>query len=294
MNQEKIGKLIAKKRKELNMTQTDLADKLYVTNKTISRWEKGNYMPDLSMIVSLSEILKISTYELLTGEEILKDNENKNNIETETRCLFSLSEEEKIIEYFKGFSDLTYKGKFYEKTIQYDHPSASNSFYSKEIDARFRVRVTKNENVEKCMISYKRRGKDFLNEDINSEEEVEVKIDYKDFNNLTYILENVLGMKLIESYERYRYVFYNEDIEVDVDVYPFMIAVEIENKSLDKDPKIVVLYYLNKFNFDLNDTYKLSWDDKYDELCKKQNVKVYKEVSFDKEMPEFEGYEFIK
>ena len=73
MNQEKIGKLIAKKRKELNMTQLDLADKLYVTNKTVSRWEKGNYMPDLSMIVSLSEILGVSTYELLTGEEINKD-----------------------------------------------------------------------------------------------------------------------------------------------------------------------------------------------------------------------------
>lgn len=294
MNQEKIGKLIAKKRKELNMTQLDLADKLYVTNKTVSRWEKGNYMPDLSMIVSLSEILGVSTYELLTGEEINKDIENKTNIETEIRCLFSLSEEEKIIGYFKSFSDLTYKGKFYEQTIQYDHPNINNSFYSKEIDARFRVRVTKNENVEKCMISYKRRGKDFLSEDINSEEEVEVNTDYKDFDNLKYILDNVLKMKLVESYERYRYVFYNDDIEVDVDIYPFMIAIEIENKSKEKDPKLVVLYYLNKFNFDISDTYRLSWDDKYEELCKEQNIKVYKEVSFDKEMPKFDGYKFIK
>ena len=71
MNQDKIGKLIAKKRKELNMTQSELADKLCVTNKTVSRWETGNYMPDLSMIVSLSELLNISTYELLKGEEIL-------------------------------------------------------------------------------------------------------------------------------------------------------------------------------------------------------------------------------
>ena len=288
-----MGKLIAKKRKELKMTQSDLADKLYVTNKTISRWETGNYMPDLSIIVSLSEILNISTYELLIGEELL-NKESVNNIETETRVLFSLSEEYKIIEYLKKMDDLSYRGKFYEKTLQYNHPDRNIDFYSKEIDARFRVRVTKNENIEKCMISYKRRGKDFLNEDINNEEEVEVKVDYKDFNNLKHILENILNMELVESYERYRYVFYNEDIEIDVDVFPFMIAIEIENKSVNKDPVTVVLYYLNKLGFSLNDTYKLSWDDKYEELCKKQNVTIYKQVRFDVEMPEFEGKLFNK
>ena len=112
------------------------------------------------------------------------------------------------------------------------------------------------------MISYKRRKKDFLESKINSEEEVEVEIKYSDFDNLTYILENILGMKVIESYERYRYVYYNDDVEIDVDIYPFMIAVEIENKSTDKDPKMVVLYYLEKLGFTLDDIYQLSWDDK--------------------------------
>ena len=94
-------------------------------------------------------------------------------------------------------------------------------------------------------------------------------------------------MKFIESYERYRYVFFNEDIEIDVDVYPFMIAVEIENKSIDKDPKAVVLYYLEKLDFSTSDIYQLSWDDKYDELCKKQNIKKTNIVEFGKEMPIF-------
>lgn len=283
MEQARIGKVIAKRRKELKMTQEELANKLFVTNKTISRWENGNYMPDLSLIVSLSNILNISTYELLTGEINL----NNSNIETETRVLFSLSEEDKIINYLKGINDLSYKGKFYEKTSQYNHPDKSIDFYSKEIDARFRVRISESKSNKKCMISYKRRKENFLKEDINNEEEVEVNIDYKDYDNLIYILENVLKMNLVESYERYRYVFYNEDIEIDVDIYPFMIAIEIENKSNNKDPGMVVMYYLEKLGFTLEDTYKLSWDDKYEELCNKQNIEVYKIVTFDKKMPEF-------
>lgn len=288
MNQERIGKLISKKRKELNLTQKELADKLYVTDKTISRWETGVYMPDLSNIIVLSDILGISTYELLLGETITKEEKEKNNIETETRVLFPLCKEEEIIKKFNNLDDMIYKGKFYEKTIQYNHPNDEINFYSKEIDARFRVRITKNNNYQKCMISYKRRKKDFLESRINSEEEVEVEIKYSDFDNLTYILENILGMKLIESYERYRYVYYNDDVEIDVDIYPFMIAVEIENKSTDKDPKMVVLYYLEKLGFTLDDIYQLSWDDKYKELCKKQNIKAHRIVEFNKEMPKFE------
>ena len=69
MNQEKIGKFISIKRKALGMTQSELASKVYVTDKTISRWETGMYMPDLSTIVLLSDILNCSTYELLLGED---------------------------------------------------------------------------------------------------------------------------------------------------------------------------------------------------------------------------------
>lgn len=287
MNQGKIGKFISLKRKELNLTQKELADKLYVTDKTISRWENGNYMPDLSNIVLLSDILNVSTYELLLGETTKNIEEDKKNIETETRVLFSLDKENEIIKMMNQQEDLIYKGKFYEKTIQYNHPSDSIDFYSKDIDARFRVRKTENKNYQKCMISYKRRNKDFLKEKINCEEEVEVEIKYTDFDNLSYILENVLKMKIVESYERYRYVYYNDDVEIDIDIYPFMIAVEIENKSVDKDPKMVVLYYLERLGFSIDDIYQLSWDDKYEELCKEQNIKAYKIVEFNTEMPIF-------
>ena len=71
------------------------------------------------------------------------------------------------------------------------------------------------------------------------------------------------------------FVLTDDDIEVVVDIYPFMIAIEVENKGKDKDPKSVILYYLNLLGFNLKDSYRLSWDDKYEELCKEQNIKQY-------------------
>jgi len=60
VNQEKIGKFIAHLRKEKKMTQQELGEKLGVTNKTISRWGNGDYMPDLSLLKPLSKELSIS------------------------------------------------------------------------------------------------------------------------------------------------------------------------------------------------------------------------------------------
>ena len=68
----KIGKFIAENRKKKNMTQEQLAEKLGVTSKTISRWENGNYMPDISMLKPLSEELEITLNDLLSGEIVEK------------------------------------------------------------------------------------------------------------------------------------------------------------------------------------------------------------------------------
>ena len=69
MNQEKIGKFIYEKRKEKGLTQQDLADKLGVTNKAVSKWENGRCMPDLAIIKDLCNILDITITTLLNGEE---------------------------------------------------------------------------------------------------------------------------------------------------------------------------------------------------------------------------------
>ena len=73
MNQEKIGKFIAELRKEKNMTQEQLAEKMGVTNKSISRWENGKTMPDLSIITILAKELNVEVSELLNGRRMTKE-----------------------------------------------------------------------------------------------------------------------------------------------------------------------------------------------------------------------------
>ena len=69
----KIGKYIAENRKKKNLTQEQLAVKLGVTSKTISRWENGNYMPDISLLKPISEELGITLNDLLSGEKVEKE-----------------------------------------------------------------------------------------------------------------------------------------------------------------------------------------------------------------------------
>lgn len=64
----KIGKFIAQCRNEKNITQEELGEKLGVTNKTISRWENGHYLPDIEMMQLLSKEFSISINELISGE----------------------------------------------------------------------------------------------------------------------------------------------------------------------------------------------------------------------------------
>ena len=73
MNQEKIGKFIAKCRKDKKMTQSELAEKLDVTDKSIGNWENGRNMPDLSLFKPLCDVLGITINDLLSGEKISKD-----------------------------------------------------------------------------------------------------------------------------------------------------------------------------------------------------------------------------
>ena len=69
MNQITIGRFIAQKRKEQILTQEQLAERLGVSNKTISKWETGKCMPDYAVIKNLCEALKVSVSELMDGEE---------------------------------------------------------------------------------------------------------------------------------------------------------------------------------------------------------------------------------
>ena len=77
MDQIKIGKFIAALRKEKGLTQDKLGEKLGVTNKTVSRWENGNYMPDVEMLSLLSEEFGVSINELISGERLAAEDFKK-------------------------------------------------------------------------------------------------------------------------------------------------------------------------------------------------------------------------
>ena len=79
MDQIKIGKFIAECRKNANLTQMQLSEKLGITDKAISKWERGISMPDTSIMLELCDILGISVNELLSGEKIQMENNDKKN-----------------------------------------------------------------------------------------------------------------------------------------------------------------------------------------------------------------------
>ena len=77
MDQVKIGKFIAECRKKSNLTQMQLAEKLNITDRAISKWETGKSLPDSSIMLELCDVLGISVNDLLCGEVVTMDNYNK-------------------------------------------------------------------------------------------------------------------------------------------------------------------------------------------------------------------------
>ncbi len=73
MDPLKTGKIISEARKKKNLTQTQLSDKLHVSDKAVSKWERGLCFPDISLLIPLTEILDISLSELLKGEKMKKE-----------------------------------------------------------------------------------------------------------------------------------------------------------------------------------------------------------------------------
>lgn len=102
MDQNKVGKFIASLRKEKGLTQEALGQKLGVTNKTVSRWETGSYMPDIDLLIPLGEALGVSVNELLAGERLsdeqFRRQADENLVEAVRESSFDLKER---TEFFK-------------------------------------------------------------------------------------------------------------------------------------------------------------------------------------------------
>ena len=79
MEQIKIGKFIAECRKNINLTQMQLAERLNVTDRAVSKWETGRAMPDSAIMLELCDILGITVNELLSGEKLTMEKNNQQN-----------------------------------------------------------------------------------------------------------------------------------------------------------------------------------------------------------------------
>ncbi len=115
MNQEKIGRLIAECRKEKKITQVELANKLGVTDKSVSKWETGKCLPDVSLYKELCNILGITLNEFFIGEKIkeekFKEQADKNLFSAIENSSFTLKEK---IKYYGNKWD---KEHFFELII---------------------------------------------------------------------------------------------------------------------------------------------------------------------------------
>ncbi len=97
MNQVKIGKFIAQCRKKANLTQMQLAEKLNITDRAVSKWERGKALPDSSIMLELCGVLGITVNDLLSGEKIDMENNNEQNEQLLLDMAKELENKNKII-----------------------------------------------------------------------------------------------------------------------------------------------------------------------------------------------------
>jgi Predicted transcriptional regulators len=163
MNQENIGKFISELRKKNKMTQQELGEKLGVTDRTVSRWETGKYMPDLSLFPQLSTLLGVSCNDLMSGQIVDKKEYQE---EFEKNIIESISKVDKsnkkvnifsyifigvlslLILWFLGY--IFYCN--YEFEQQYD---SKNMSILKENDENLTFWSSSNGNVKILLMKYK-------------------------------------------------------------------------------------------------------------------------------------------
>lgn len=98
MDTQKIGKFLKELRKKNNMTQEQLGERIGVTNKTISRWETGNYMPPIESLKLLSDIYQISINEIISGERLNEETYKEAAEDNITDALEKMESKEKTFE----------------------------------------------------------------------------------------------------------------------------------------------------------------------------------------------------
>ena len=104
MEQIKIGTFLKTLRKEKNMTQEQLAEHLGVSNRTVSRWETGSNMPDISLLTEIAEFFDVSVPELINGERKSENMKEEVKEVAETMSVYAEAEKEKLVKSIRNMS----------------------------------------------------------------------------------------------------------------------------------------------------------------------------------------------
>lgn len=128
MDNKKIGLFIAQERKAKQLTQVDFAEKLYVSAKTVSKWENGNGLPHTDLLLNICSILDITLNELLCGERLSQEMEK---IETQKNVLKTvITKRELEFGNINRNIDLCRDHYFYNIDFYFSKNSFANSYYS--------------------------------------------------------------------------------------------------------------------------------------------------------------------
>lgn len=205
------GERICKLRQSKNITQKELASKLYVTDKTISSWESNRTEPSLEMIIKLSEILECSASYLLYGAN------SRDNIEMEIKIRLSKEEYDNLNNLMKT------KGRLLLESNQQDTYYQSNNLID-NMNKSLRIRTSCNKKI----LTYKKHNNKIYCE------EYEVEIDNSD--NLKKIFDSI-GLTKITIVNKNRKIYdYLDKYEVSLDkVDNLGYFIEIEVKKTIND-----------------------------------------------------------
>ena len=205
---ETLGKRISKYRIKNNLSQTQLADLLFVSDKTISSWENDRTTPDLNTIFKMANIFKTSFYQLSMTEY-----SNLDNLELEVKLKVDGQESNRILKLIKNKS--VYLGEEQHDAVYYE--SSLRKFDNEYL------RIRKENNV--YVLNYKK------NTDRNLCEEYETIVDNAE--NMSLILEHLDLIKKAEINKKRQKYLYKQKYEFSFDtVQDIGVFVEIEVKNL--------------------------------------------------------------
>lgn len=287
MDPKKTGIIISDARKKLKMTQKDLAEKLYVSDKAVSKWERGLCFPDISVLIPLTEILNISLYDLLRGEKVNKKeveetlkntiNYSNNEIKRKKKKYIIISSVIISIIVIIGIISLIFINKNNDISAIVDRDTIhSINYYS---NYKTTIENTNGEKLELIIMKLPLKWKEREFEISNDTIKINYGISYKDvvkayndenyvkeamINNATVIFTTVSDVDSVEiRYTDYKYSISKENLKQTYNISNFDEVIENDNWT-----KLVSKKLINE-EF-VNDTFKLFKKSKVskDELMK--------------------------